>query len=89
MRNSDSHIITVDRYTFINDARFQCLHPEDSDEWTLQIQYVRPRDAGLYECQVSTEPKIWRTIQLSVVGESLAGGPTLVNEEKHLNHAYS
>lgn len=37
--------------------------------WTLQIKYVQARDAGLYECQISTEPKISARVYLHVVGE--------------------
>lgn len=37
--------------------------------WTLQIKYVQARDAGLYECQISTEPKVSARIFLHVVGE--------------------
>ncbi|XP_037080579.1 lachesin-like [Pollicipes pollicipes] len=67
VRNRDSHILTVDRYAFIADERFQCFHPEDSETWTLQIKYVQTRDAGLYECQISTEPKICHIISLNVI----------------------
>lgn len=37
--------------------------------WTLQIKYVQARDAGVYECQISTEPKISARVYLHVVGE--------------------
>lgn len=33
----------------------------------LQIKYVQPRDAGLYECQISTEPKMAHRIRLNVL----------------------
>lgn len=36
--------------------------------WTLQVKYVQERDAGQYECQVSTEPKMSHFITLNVVG---------------------
>ena len=41
------------------------------EDWILQIKYVQPRDAGIYECQVSTEPRISQDFYLSVVGQSL------------------
>ncbi|ODM96843.1 Lachesin [Orchesella cincta] len=65
IRKRDSHILTVDRYTFIADERFQVLH--NGDTWTLQIKFVQSRDAGVYECQVTTEPKMSQFVQLDVV----------------------
>lgn len=53
---------------------FMCLqvvHPEKSDNWTLQIKFAQIRDSGIYECQVNTEPKMHLSYNLSVVGESL------------------
>lgn len=55
--------------TFIADDRFQAFYVESAGVWTLQIKYVQGRDAGLYECQVSTEPKISARVDLQVVGE--------------------
>lgn len=46
------HIITVDRIVYTNDERFNILHFEGSDEWTLQVKFVQKRDNGTYECQV-------------------------------------
>ncbi|EAT40480.1 AAEL007794-PA [Aedes aegypti] len=53
--------------TFIADERFQSFYVENSGVWTLQIKYVQARDAGIYECQVSTEPKISARVHLHVV----------------------
>ncbi|KAA0198359.1 hypothetical protein HAZT_HAZT005979 [Hyalella azteca] len=69
VRNADSHILTVDSYTFISDERFTARFDVSSQTWTLQIKFVTDHDAGAYECQVSTEPKISRSIQLSIVSE--------------------
>ncbi|XP_017145079.1 uncharacterized protein LOC108157494 [Drosophila miranda] len=46
--------------------------PEDrgngsSLSWTLQIKYVRLEDAGWYECQLATEPKMSAKVQLFVI----------------------
>lgn len=49
----------------------QAFLVEATDTWTLQVKYVQPRDAGQYECQVSTEPKMSHFITLNVVGKSL------------------
>ncbi|XP_059490260.1 lachesin-like [Neocloeon triangulifer] len=67
IRRRDAHILAVDRYTFIADERFQAFHVESTDTWTLQIKYVQGRDAGMYECQISTEPKMSHFITLNVV----------------------
>lgn len=60
------------RMTFIADERFQSFYVENSGVWTLQIKYVQARDAGIYECQVSTEPKISARVHLHVVGKYFA-----------------
>ncbi|XP_022915179.1 zwei Ig domain protein zig-8-like [Onthophagus taurus] len=67
IRRRDAHILTVDRFTFIADDRFQAFLVEPTDTWTLQVKYVQARDAGQYECQVSTEPKMSHFITLNVV----------------------
>ncbi|XP_063705627.1 zwei Ig domain protein zig-8 [Culicoides brevitarsis] len=67
VRVRDDHILTVDRITFIADERFQSFYVESSGIWTLQIKYVQARDAGIYECQVSTEPKVSARVHLHVV----------------------
>ncbi|XP_003427286.1 zwei Ig domain protein zig-8 [Nasonia vitripennis] len=53
IRRRDWHVLTSSMFTYTNDERFQVLHPEGSDDWTLQIKYVQERDNGTYECQVS------------------------------------
>ncbi|CAD1475420.1 unnamed protein product, partial [Heterotrigona itama] len=51
IRRRDFHVLTSSTFTYTNDERFQVLHPEGSDDWTLQIKYVQDRDNGTYECQ--------------------------------------
>ncbi|KAA0199941.1 hypothetical protein HAZT_HAZT010032, partial [Hyalella azteca] len=53
-RRRDWHILTTGVYTYTTDERFTVLHPEESDDWTLQIKYTTSRDNGTYECQLST-----------------------------------
>lgn len=83
IRGADSHIITVDQETFISDQRFTSLIKSKDNLWTLkvmvgtaelemtekyfQMKYVSARDAGKYECQVSTVPKMSREVELVVV----------------------
>ncbi|GFG30318.1 hypothetical protein Cfor_05644, partial [Coptotermes formosanus] len=66
MRKRDLHILTSSIFTYTGDARFGVIHPEASDEWNLRVEYVQKRDAGIYECQVNTEPKINMAILLNV-----------------------
>lgn len=54
--------------TYTNDQRFQSMHSDSTDEWSLKIESPQPRDSGVYECQVSTEPKISQAFRLTVVG---------------------
>ncbi|RZF36322.1 hypothetical protein LSTR_LSTR006586 [Laodelphax striatellus] len=67
IRKRDLHILTVGVLTYTNDARFQSLHSEGTDEWTLKVTSPQLRDSGTYECQVSTEPKISLAFRLNVV----------------------
>lgn len=70
MRKRDLHILTAGVLTYTSDQRFQVIHPDNSDNWTLLIKFAQPRDAGVYECQVNTEPKMSLAFQLNVVGKS-------------------
>lgn len=69
IRVRDDHILTVDRLTFIADDRYQAFYADRTGVWTLQIKYVKAQDAGMYECQVGTEPKVSARAHLQVVGE--------------------
>merc|ERR1712079_134617 len=67
----------------ISDQRFSSLlKPEDS-LWTLKIRYVSARDAGRYECQVSTVPKLSRRLDLVVIVPKVRifGGPDIYVRE--------
>ncbi|XP_031785705.1 roundabout homolog 2 isoform X4 [Nasonia vitripennis] len=68
MRSRDLHILTSGQYTFSSDERFQPQHLAGSDAWTLQLDQVKKSDAGRYECQVNTEPKMMYAVQLIVRG---------------------
>uniref|UniRef100_T1JPL2 Ig-like domain-containing protein n=1 Tax=Tetranychus urticae TaxID=32264 RepID=T1JPL2_TETUR len=72
----------IGRYTYTSDQRFTCIHLDDSDDWTLEIKYVQKDDAGIYECQVSTEPKMSLSIKLGVVAAKaiIPEGPELFVE---------
>ncbi|ODN05220.1 Neural cell adhesion molecule L1 [Orchesella cincta] len=66
IRKRDLHVLTSTVFTFSSDARFSVIHPENSDDWTLEIKFVQKRDAGVYECQVNTEPKMNLAMLLNV-----------------------
>ena len=66
-KDADSDILTVGKYTFVNDERFSVFL--STDTWTLVIKYVQARDSGVYECQISTEPKMALMFRLNVIGQ--------------------
>ena len=45
------------------------LNFEHPNNWKLQIKYLQARDAGAYECQISTHPPKVLAVRLSIVGE--------------------
>ncbi|XP_059486873.1 zwei Ig domain protein zig-8-like isoform X1 [Neocloeon triangulifer] len=67
IRKRDLHILTAGIYTYTSDARFQVMRPERSENWTLQVKFPQQRDAGIYECQVNTEPKLSLAFRLNVI----------------------
>ncbi|XP_069180511.1 inactive tyrosine-protein kinase 7-like isoform X2 [Procambarus clarkii] len=67
VRQRDADILTVDRYTFVRDERLTVHFTPDTGTWTLVIKYVQERDAGTYECQISTEPKMSMLVDLNVI----------------------
>ncbi|XP_055677693.1 zwei Ig domain protein zig-8-like isoform X2 [Lutzomyia longipalpis] len=79
VRHRDIHVLTIGTYTYTSDQRFQTTHHKDTDEWTLHIKWAQPRDAGTYECQISSVPIRSYTVTLSVVvpTASILGGPDL------------
>ncbi len=50
MRKRDLHILTSNIYTYTGDQRFDVIHPPESDDWDLKIEYAQQRDSGIYEC---------------------------------------
>ncbi|XP_026289000.1 zwei Ig domain protein zig-8-like [Frankliniella occidentalis] len=78
VRHRDTHLLTVGLYTYTNDQRFRAQHGS-GDDWVLQLKYPQHRDAGTYECQVSTTPHMSHLVNLTVVEPSseILGGPDL------------
>ncbi|XP_046403244.1 immunoglobulin superfamily DCC subclass member 3-like isoform X4 [Ischnura elegans] len=79
IRHRDIHILTVGSYTYTSDQRFQAIHHTDNEEWTLQIKWAQKRDAGIYECQISTQPHRSYFVALNVVvpTATILGAPDL------------
>jgi hypothetical protein len=63
------HLLTVGMQTYSTDSRFS-LHFQHPNDWRLQIKFARPRDEGIYECQVSIHPPRIYTVRLIVAGIS-------------------
>ncbi|XP_055939923.1 uncharacterized protein LOC129969387 isoform X1 [Argiope bruennichi] len=74
IRRKDLHVLTVGRFTYTSDQRFQTIHLENSDDWTLQVKYPQSKDGGVYECQVSTVPKMSHFVNLNVIDRSQLSG---------------
>lgn len=73
IRKADLHVLTSGPHTFTGDLRFSSRHSQDpklrakgQDNWILQIKPTQLKDAGEYQCQVNTEPKISYSVFLKV-----------------------
>jgi len=79
IRKRDLHILTFGQLSYTNDARFSVIRSTNGDMWTLRVRSVQLRDEGLYECQVSSEPKISKSVRLKVVVSQAAiqGSPEM------------
>lgn len=71
VRQRDLHILTVGSYTYTSDQRFSCVRPDGGNEWNLEIKHLRKEDQGVYECQISTEPKMSFSVRLNVQGKKI------------------
>ncbi|XP_050721090.1 cell adhesion molecule 2-like [Eriocheir sinensis] len=79
IRHRDLHLLSVGRFTYTSDQRFVARHAAAAaaQEWLLIIHHLQARDAGLYECQISSTPPRSHLIHLAVVEPETAivGGP--------------
>ncbi|XP_063883103.1 kin of IRRE-like protein 3 isoform X2 [Scylla paramamosain] len=67
IRRKDLHVLTTGNFTYTTDTRFRALHLPGSPFWSLEVDRPAITDSGVYECQVSTQPKIFRRFKLSVL----------------------
>ncbi|CAH1795859.1 unnamed protein product [Owenia fusiformis] len=65
-RSSDDHPLTIGLFTFVGDTRIKAKANKRTNEWSLIIEDTRLSDDDIYECQVSTTPKIGRNVRLNV-----------------------
>ncbi|XP_042883319.1 hemicentin-2-like [Penaeus japonicus] len=77
IRRRDHHLITVGANTYSNDERFQVTFSEKLQDWTLHVHYAQPRDAGVYECQLSAHPPmgVFTTLNVIEAIAEIVGGP--------------
>ena len=68
IRQDNLHLLTVGRYTYTSDLRFEASHVPHSVDWTLTIRDPQPEDSGMYQCQVSTTPHMAIGVALEVKG---------------------
>lgn len=82
-RARDLQVLTAGGVRVTRDERIQVLH-DDSEEplqgpgiskggdvWALVIKNVKPSDAGLYMCELNTEPPVRSFHKLSVISQGL------------------
>ncbi|KAK3597020.1 hypothetical protein CHS0354_014908 [Potamilus streckersoni] len=66
-KQNEPHVLTVGKFVFVDDPSYAIDHVSHRQEWNLIIVKVKPRHAGVYECQVSTKEDLRRLIQLNVI----------------------
>lgn len=72
MRVADLTVLTTGAYTFTQDRRISSEYPHGGENsWGLIIKNVQHSDAGRYECQINTEPKMKRYVNLVVKGKQI------------------
>ncbi|CAB4058508.1 unnamed protein product [Lepeophtheirus salmonis] len=67
LRHDNLHILTVGRYTYTSDSRFEPINPEGTNEWILRIRHAANEDSGVYECQISSQPVKSLFVNLRIV----------------------
>ncbi|KAK2725878.1 hypothetical protein QYM36_000374 [Artemia franciscana] len=84
VRHRDLHVLTVGHFTYTTDVRFGAHYGQSAGDWSLQIKSVQPRDSGLYDCQIGTQPPKSFSVRLQVyVPRSvIAGGSTDIHVQE-------
>ena len=69
---SDEHPLTIGTTTFTPAGDISVDYDELSDsrtQWNLMIKNVRPRHAGVYECQISSKGTYTHYVALNVLSK--------------------
>ncbi|XP_014665723.1 PREDICTED: uncharacterized protein LOC106807778 isoform X2 [Priapulus caudatus] len=72
IRRHDLQILTIGEMTFTPDKRFRVIHESGSTDWTLQLKHAKQEDAGIYECQVSSNPTVSLLVSLTILRSEVA-----------------
>ncbi|ROT74034.1 putative limbic system-associated membrane protein precursor [Penaeus vannamei] len=77
IRRRDYHLLTVGQHAYSSDERFQVRYVKQDNDWQLHLRYVQVRDAGEYECQVSSHPatSLFSTLKVVEPTAEILGGP--------------
>jgi len=83
IRHKDLHIFSVGLLKYTSDSRYEVVHRPSTREYQLRINYVQQKDAGVYECQISTNPTSVFYINLNVQpGDGSARNRTIPETSK-------
>ena len=52
IRMSDTTLLSVGRYTYTTDLRFEAFHSAHADDWIISLKDPKASDTGAYGCQV-------------------------------------
>ena len=69
IRYKDTSLLTVGRYTYTTDLRFEAFHSPHTDDWVVRLKNPQPSDSGIYGCQISTTPHRTQLVYLTVHGK--------------------
>ncbi|CAH1795861.1 unnamed protein product, partial [Owenia fusiformis] len=78
--------LTIGLFTFVGDTRIKAKANKRTNEWSLIIEDTRLSDDDIYECQVSTTPKIGRNVRLNVRENYKDGAQGTENTGARLNN---
>ena len=68
IRYKDTSLLTVGRYTYTTDLRFEAFHSPHTDDWIVRLKNPKSSDSGVYGCQISTTPHRTQLVYLTVHG---------------------